>query len=148
MLNVYLTIIVAGLLGGFISNAFIGFILTRAFVHRVLNPDKHTTHYREASTGIRLPIAIGGLITLTIIHAWLFYILCGSLPGSTWLPKGLAWGFVIWLMYWVFQEWFSFRMLFGLPALHSLFRLVVFLLAAFIEGMIIAFLMHLFVNLY
>jgi hypothetical protein len=32
---------------------------------------------------------VGGLVILSIIHAWLFSVLMPSIPGKTWWKKGL-----------------------------------------------------------
>jgi hypothetical protein len=80
-----------------------------------------------------------GLVVLSIIHAWLFYILMSAVPGKTWVKKGLFWGFVIWLMYWVFQEWFIYHTLLLEPIALNLFELAILLAGSLVEGLIIAY---------
>jgi hypothetical protein len=60
-------------------------------------------------------------------------------PGKTWVKKGLFWGFVIWLMYWVFQEWFIYHTLLLEPIALNLFELAILLAGSLVEGLIIAY---------
>ena len=75
---------------------------------------------------------------LSIVHGWLFAILSASIPGRTWLRKGLFWGVAIWAMYWVFQEWFIYHTLLDEPVLLCLFELSILLLGSLVEGVLIA----------
>jgi hypothetical protein len=86
-----------------------------------------------------IPVSVAGLVVLSIIHAWLFSVLASAIPGRTWLKKGVFWGLAIWLMYWVFQEWFIYNTLLGEPILLNLLELGVLLLGSMVEGIVIAF---------
>lgn len=61
-----------------------------------------------------------------------------SIPGKTWIGKGAFWGLTIWLMYWVFQEWFIYHTLLAEPLLLNLLELAILLLGSAVEGMVIA----------
>ena len=72
------------------------------------------------------------------MHAWLFSVFSPSVPGKTWLRKGLFWGLTIWLMYWVFQEWFVDHTLLGGPWFLILLELVLLLIGSLVEGLVIS----------
>ena len=58
---------------------------------------------------------------------------------QSWFKKGVFWGFVIWLMFWVFQEWFIYHALLGEPILLNILELALLLIGSLTEGIIIAF---------
>ena len=89
----------------------------------------------------KIPVSVAGLVVLSVIHAWLFATLRPSIPGNTPFKKGLFWGLSIWLMYWVFQEWFIYHTLLQEPLLLCLLELVILLLGSLVEGVIISFIM-------
>jgi hypothetical protein len=62
-----------------------------------------------------------------------------SIPGKTWLKKGLFWGLTIWLMYWLFQEWFIYNTLLGEPLILNILELTILMLGSLVEGIVIAF---------
>jgi len=82
---------------------------------------------------------VGGLVILSIIHAWLFSVLMPSIPGKTWWKKGLFWGLTIWLVYWLFQEWFIYNTLLGEPLFLNALELTILILGSLVEGIVIAF---------
>jgi hypothetical protein len=53
--------------------------------------------------------------------------------------KGLFWGLAIWLMYWVFQEWFIYNTLLGEPLFLNILELTILMLGSLVEGIVIAF---------
>ena len=135
-------IIFAGLLAGFVSEAVLGLLFTSSLVRSILyNPQWQSPLFIEVTSNrvVSLPVTIAGLVILSIIHAWLYSIFIKSIPGNTWVRKGLFWGLTIWLMYWVFQEWFIFRTLLGEPVLLTLLELTLLVVGSFVEGLIIAF---------
>ena len=84
-------------------------------------------------------MSVVGLVILSIVHSWLFSVLQPSIPGKTWIRKGLFWGAAIWAMYWLFQEWFIYHTLLGEPIVLNLLELAILLTGALIEGVAIAY---------
>ena len=131
---------IAGLVGGFVGNGVLGALFSSAPVRRVLyDPAIQSALFIDITPRRSIPVSVGGLVVLSVIHAWLFAVLRPSIPGVTWLKKGLFWGFVIWSMFWLFQEWFIYHTLLGEPLLLNLLELVILLAGSLVEGMIIAF---------
>jgi hypothetical protein len=138
-LNRSIRIILAGLLGGFVSEGILGILFANSLTKSILyDPRFQSRLYIDITAQRNLPISIAGLVILSLVHAWLFVIFLKSVPGDTWVKKGLFWGFTIWLLYWVFQEWFMFRMLLGEPIILNLLELALLLIGSLIEGLIIA----------
>jgi len=82
--------------------------------------------------------SIVGIVILSISHSWLFSVLQKSIPGKNWINKGVFWGMTIWLMYWVFQEWFIYHTLLQEPILLNLVELTILLMGSLVEGLIIS----------
>ncbi|HET9651775.1 MAG TPA: hypothetical protein VFP36_06275, partial [Usitatibacter sp.] len=51
---------------------------------------------------------------------------------------GLFWGFAIWALYWVVQEWFVHNVVLGNPTWLDLVELAILLLGSLTEGVVIA----------
>lgn len=71
--------------------------------------------------------------------------LCDSASGySRRLPlrKGLFWGFAIWAMYWLFQEWFIYHTLLREPVMLCALELSILLLGSLVEGVIISLILR------
>ncbi len=133
-------IMVAGLIGGFIGNGVLGALLSSPPVQSILyNPEWQSQLFLEITPKRNLPVSVAGLVLLSVIHAWLFSILMPSVPGRTWFRKGLFWGLTIWLMYWLFQEWFIYNTLLGEPLLLNVLELAILMLGSLVEGIVIAF---------
>jgi hypothetical protein len=79
---------------------------------------------------------------LSAAHGLLFETLHPALPGRSWFLKGVAWGGIIWMMYWVFQEWFIYHTLLGEPLLLAAFELLILLIGSLVEGITIAALLR------
>lgn len=138
--NIAVKILVAGLVGGFIGNGVLGALFSSPPIQSILyNPEWQSQLFMDITPKRNIPVSVAGLVILSVIHAWLFNILMPSIPGHTWLNKGLFWGFSIWLMYWVFQEWFIYNSLLGEPLLLNALELVILLSGALVEGLVIAF---------
>ena len=138
--NSVVKILVAGLVGGFIGNGVLGALFSSPPIQAILyNPEWQSQLFIEITPKRNIPVSVAGLVILSIIHAWLFSILMPSIPGKTWLKKGLFWGLTIWLMYWLFQEWFIYNMLLGEPFLLNVFELTILMLGSLVEGVVIAF---------
>ena len=133
-------ILVAGLVGGFIGNGVLGALFSIPPVQSILyNPEWQSQLFIEVTPKRNIPVSVAGLVILSIIHSWLFSILMPSIPGKTWLKKGLFWGLTIWLMYWLFQEWFIYNTLLGEPFLLNVLELTILMLGSLVEGIVIAF---------
>lgn len=132
-------ILIAGWLGGFIGNGVLGVLFSLPPVRAILyDPAMQSQLFMTITPARNIPLSVSGLIVLSVIHAGLFSILSPSIPGNSWIKKGMFWGIAIWLMFWVFQEWFIYHTLLGEPILLNLFELVLLLLGSLAEGMIIA----------
>ena len=129
----------AGLLGGFVGNGVLGALFSTPPVRAILyDPSIQSRLFIEVTPQRNIPISVAGLVVLSIIHACWFSVLFQSVPGRSWIGKGLFWGVVIWSMYWVFQEWFIYNTLLGEPILLNLLELVLLLVGSLVEGVIIA----------
>jgi hypothetical protein len=135
-----LRIIIAGLVGGLIGNGIMGAIFSSPPVQAILyNPTIQSPLFIEVTPQRNVVSSVAGLIILSVIHAWLFKVFEKSIPGQTWLQKGIFWGLTILLMYWLFQEWFIYNTLLGEPVLLNLFELSILLLGSLAEGIVLAF---------
>jgi hypothetical protein len=138
--NGVVKILIAGLSGGFIGNGVMGALFSSPQVRAVLyDPRWQSRLFIEITPKRNIPVSVAGLVILSIIHAWLFSLFMPSIPGKTWLKKGLFWGLTIWLMYWLFQEWFIYNTLLGEPLILNALELTILLLGSLVEGVIIAF---------
>ena len=133
-------ILVAGLVGGFIGNGVLGVLFSCSPIQAILyNPGWQSQLFIEITPKRNMPVSVTGLFILSIIHAWLFSVFMPSIPGKTWLKKGLFWGLTIWLMFWLFQEWFIYNTLLGEPLLLNALELAILILGSLVEGIVIAF---------
>ena len=133
-------IVVAGLVGGFIGNGVLGALFSSPPIQAILyNPEWQSQLFIEITPKRNIPVSVAGLVILSTIHAWLFSVLMPSIPGKTWVKKGLFWGLAIWLMYWLFQEWFIYYTLLGEPLLLIALELTILMLGSLVEGIVIAF---------
>ncbi|MDA8180298.1 MAG: hypothetical protein M0T69_12345 [Deltaproteobacteria bacterium] len=136
-------IIPAGLLGGVAGNGVSGVLFSSPPVRQVLYAPALQSRLFIDVTSIRdIPLSVGGLVVLSIVHAWLFSLFSPSVPGRTWLRKGLFWGLTIWLMYWVFQEWFIYHTLLGEPWFLNLLELALLLGGSLVEGIVISWMLR------
>ncbi len=140
MNNGAVKIVVAGLIGGFVGNGVLGAVFSSPPVQAVLyNPEWQSALFIEITPQRNIPVSVSGLVILSIVHAWLFNVLRPSIPGRTWLRKGLFWGLAIWSMYWLFQEWFIYNTLLGEPLLLKVLELSILMFGSLVEGAVIAF---------
>ena len=140
MKNEIVKITLVGLVAGFIGNGVLGALFSSPPVQAILyNPEWQSQLFIDITPKRNIPVSVAGLVVLSVIHAWLFTVLKAAIPGQTWLYKGLFWGLTIWLMYWLFQEWFIYNTLLGEPLLLNLLELSILLLGSLVEGLIIAF---------
>ncbi len=138
--NSALKILLAGLVGGFIGNGVMGALFSSPPIQSILYNSEWQSHlFIEITPKRNIPVSVAGLVILSIIHGWLFSVFMPSIPGKTWLKKGLFWGLTIWLMYWLFQEWFVYNTLLGEPLLLNVLELAILMLGSLVEGIVIAF---------
>ena len=132
-------IIYTGLIAGFISEAILGALFMSPPVQFVLyNPEWQSDLFIEITPNRNIVKSIIGLVILSIAHSWLYDLFKPSIPGDNWVRKGLFWGFTIWLMYWVFQEWFIYHTLLQEPLILNLLELTLLFIGSVTEGLIIA----------
>lgn len=132
-------ILVSGLVGGFIGNGVLGAVFSSPPIKSILyNPEWQSRLFIEITPMRNIPVSVAGLVILSIIHAWLFSVFMPSIPGKTWLKKGLFWGLAIWLMYWLFQEWFIYNTLLAEPLILNILELAILMLGSSVEGVIIS----------
>ena len=132
-------VVIAGLLGGFVGNGILGALFSSPPVHAVLyDPNMQSRLFIEVTPQRNIAVSVAGLVVLSVVHSWLFSILSPAVPGTTWFKQGLFWGFAIWLMYWLFQEWFIYNTLLGEPILLNLLELAILLVGSLAEGVVIA----------
>ena len=88
--NHSLRILVAGLVGGFIGNGVLGALFPSPPIQSILyNPEWQSQLFIEITPKRNIPVSVAGLVILSVIHAWLFSVFMPSIPGKTWLKKGL-----------------------------------------------------------
>jgi hypothetical protein len=139
MKNNFFKIIFSGLIAGFISEGVLGALFMSPPIQSILyNPNWQSKLFLEITPTRDLLPSIVGIVILSISHSWFFFIFQPSIPGKTYFQKGLFWGFTIWLMYWVFQEWFIYHTLLREPIMLNLVELVILLAGSVIEGVIIS----------
>jgi hypothetical protein len=135
-------ITLAGLVGGFVGNGVLGALFSSPPLKSILyNPAIQSSLFIEITPKRNIPLSVAGLVVLSVIHSWLYSVLHPSIPGNTWIKKGLYWGFVIWAMYWLFQEWFIYHTLLAEPLLLNALELIVLLLGSLTEGLCISFIL-------
>ena len=140
MKNSVARIVLAGLVGGFVGNAILGAIFSIPLIRSILyDPELQSRLFIEVTGKRKIPVSVAGLVIPSIIHAWLFDVFNPSVPGKTWLNKGLFWGLTIFLMFWLFQEWFIYHTLLGEPLLLNLLELSILFVGSLVEGVIISF---------
>lgn len=139
MRNKTFKIIYSGLIAGFISEGILGGLFMSPPIQKILyNPSWQSKLFLDVTPKRDLLPSIAGIVILSISHSWLFSVLQKSIPGKNWINKGLFWGMTIWLMYWVFQEWFIYHTLLHESILLNLVELTILLAGSLIEGLIIS----------
>jgi len=136
-------IVLAGIVGGFLGNGVLGALFASPPVKRLLyDPSLQSRLFIDVTPTRNIPLSVGGLIVLSVVHSWLFSVFSPSVPGRTWLRKGLFWGLTIWLMYWVFQEWFVYHTLLGEPWFLNVLELSLLLVGSLVEGVFISWILR------
>ncbi len=131
--------LVAGWIGGFLGNAFLGAMFSSPWVRSALyHPLWQSRLFIEIAPHRDIGVSVIGLVFLSGLHGLLFNRLAPSIPGGTWITKGLSWGGIIWATYWLFQEWFIYVTLLGEPLPLAFLELVILLGGALLEGLVTA----------
>ncbi|MFZ5522792.1 MAG: hypothetical protein ACOY9D_01740 [Pseudomonadota bacterium] len=132
-------VIVAGWLGGFAGNAFLGAIFSSPWIKNVLYDPAWQSRLFLAITPQRdIAVSVVGLVVLSGLHGLFFHLFRSCIPGQSTFRKGLFWGLVIWATYWLFQEWFIYITLLHEPVALALVELAILLIGSLIEGVVIA----------
>lgn len=131
--------VVAGWLGGFLGNGLLGALFSTPMVRDLLyDPARQSELFIAVTPQRDIAVSVIGLVVLSGIHGILFSILRESIPGRTWMQKGLWWGFALWALYWLFQEWFIYVTLLREPVVLAALELCLLLLGSLLEGVVIA----------
>ncbi|MFH1871965.1 MAG: hypothetical protein ABIK82_09290 [Pseudomonadota bacterium] len=129
----------AGWVGGFIGNGFLGAMFSMPFVLAILyDPNLQSELFRTVTPTRNIPVSVVGLVVLSGLHGLFFNVLRNSIPGDTWVKRGLWWGFCLWAVFWLAQEWFIYVTLLREPVLLASLELVILLGGSLIEGVVIA----------
>lgn len=143
MKNKTFKIIYSGIIAGFVSEGILGALFMSPPLQKILyNPNWQSKLFLDITPKRDLFPSIAGIVILSIVHSWLFMIFQKSIPGNNWIMKGFFWGITIWLMYWVFQEWFIYHTLLQEPILLNMIELTVLLMGSCVEGLIISKLLY------
>ena len=138
-MNKNIRIILAGLIGGLIGEGIMGGLFMSPPINSILyDPSIQSQLFIDITPERDLFKSIAGMIVLSVAHAWFYTLFIQSIPGKTWIHKGIFWGFTIWLLYWVFQEWFIYHTLLNEPLILNLLELAVLLVGSIVEGIVIA----------
>lgn len=130
----------AGLTGGFIGNGVLGALFSCPPIKSILyDPNRQSDLFISITPLRNIPVSVAGLVILSVVHSALFSVLMPSIPGKSWVKKGLFWGFSIWAMFWLFQEWFIYHTLLDEPFLLNVLELLILLIGSLVEGLVIAF---------
>lgn len=130
---------IAGMVGGLAGQLVMAPLFVNPLTQRVLfNPELQSELFIDAASGRNVPVSVLGLVILSAVHGLLYSRLKWAMPGRNWVQRGAFWGITIWLMYWLFQEWFVYVTLLGEPVLLATFELVLTAAGALVEGIIIA----------
>lgn len=134
---------VAGWVGGFVGNGFLGALFSAPLVRDVLyDPSLQSEVFRALTPTRDIPLSVTGLVLLSALHGVVFRRVAGALPGAGWFGKGVWWGVGIWAMYWLFQEWFIYVTLLREPVLLAALELTILLGGSLVEGIVISWLVH------
>lgn len=134
--------LLAGWIGGFIGNGLLGALFSSPPVQGILyNPALQSQLFITLTPQRDLAVSVIGLVMLSGLHGVLFAVLRPSIPGNSWLTKGLWWGLFLWASYWLFQEWFIYVTLLREPITLAALELGILLLGSLLEGAVISRLM-------
>jgi hypothetical protein len=131
--------ILAGVIGAFVGNGILGAFFSSPPVKRILYDEQIQSELFRTITPLRnIPVSVAGLVLLGAIPGILYGLLAPSIPGNTTLRKGLFWGFAIWGLYWVHQEWFIYFTLLKEPWYLCAMELTILLVGSLVQGVLTA----------
>ena len=79
-----LTVILAGLAGGFVGNGVLGAVFSSPPIKAILyDPALQSQLFRDVTPQRNIPVSVAGLVLLSIIHGWLFNVFRPAIPGTT-----------------------------------------------------------------
>ena len=131
--------LLAGWVGGFVGNALLGALFSSPWIMSALyHPGWQSPMFIEITPQRNIAVSVIGLVVLSGLHGALFQQLAPSIPGRSWLTKGVAFGAAIWATYWLFQEWFIYVTLLKEPLLLALLELAILFCGSLLEGAVIA----------
>jgi len=134
-----LKVLWVGLVSGFVGNGILGALFSLPFINAILyNPRIQSELFIQVTPTRDIPASVIGLIILSIIPTYLFITLARSIPGKDWFYKGIFWGFSIWGMFWVMQEWFIYHTLLREPFILNFLELALLLIGSLAQGLLIA----------
>ena len=135
-----LKVVLIGLISGFVGNGILGFLFSLPVVKTILyNPLLQSELFIQITPQRDVLTSVIGLIILSIIPTYLYITLIRSIPGATWISKGIFWGFSIWGMFWVTQEWFIYHTLLQEPLILNFLELTLLLVGSLAQGLVIAY---------
>lgn len=131
--------VLAGWLGGFLGNGLLGALFSQPTIREVLyDPSRQSELFVSITPQRNIAVSVIGLVVLSGVHGIFFSTLRESIPGRHWVTKGLWWGFALWAMYWLFQEWFIYITLLREPMALASLELCILLLGSLLEGVAIS----------
>lgn len=131
--------LVAGWIGGFAGNAFLGAMFSNRWVREILyDPALQSQIFILLTPQRDIARSVIGLIVLSGLHGVLFVVLRPAIPGDSWVRKGVWWGGTIWAIYWLFQEWFIYITLLDEPVSLAALELAILFLGSLLEGVVIS----------
>lgn len=132
----------AGWFGGFVGNALLGAAFSSPPVRTLLyHPEWQSRLFIDITPQRDIAVSVIGLVVLSGLHGVAYKQVSPSLPGRTWLGKGMAWGGMLWALYWLFQEWFIYVTLLKEPIALALVELAILLAGSLLEGVVIGWLL-------
>jgi hypothetical protein len=133
----------AGWVGGFAGNALLGLLFTSPpIVAALYDPEWQSRVFLDLAPTRDVLVSVVGLVTLSGMHGCLYELVRSSIPGRTWMRKGFVWGFVLWALYWLPQEWFIYVTLLREPLALAGLELAILGLGSLVEGIIIAWVLN------
>jgi hypothetical protein len=139
MNTLYARALIAGWIGGFIGNAFLGAAFSSPWIKAILyHPTWQSPLFLQITPQRNIALSVIGLVILSGLNGVLFNLFQSSIPGRTAWQKGAFWGLCIWATFWLFQEWFIYITLLNEPVLLATLELAILLMGSLIEGIVIA----------
>lgn len=134
-----LAALVSGWAGGLVGNALLGVLFSSGWARSILyDPNRQSDLFLTVTPLRNVPVSVVGLIVLGGLHGVAYVMVRPVLPGIGWIRHGFAWGVAMWVVYWIFQEWFVYVTLLAEPVGLALFELVLLLAGSILNGLVLA----------